>query len=160
MICMNVLLAPLPLSLRRFGACSRRNRRRCNRGRCDRRGMYGCPGHHHARGLGARCAACKRHESNVPRALDGHAQPALMARAHASHPARQNFSALLHELRQDVRALVVDEIHLLDAELAHLLLPEILALAPGPSSGTARTTAPWAAFAPRTAVSSAGSVAT
>src|SRR5260370_38206405 len=72
-----------------------------------------------------------------------------MARAHARHPARQNLPAFLHELRQDVRALVVDEVHLLDTELAHLLLAEILALAPGPASGTARTAAPWSAFAPR-----------
>jgi len=110
--------------------------------------------------LRARRAACKRQQRDVARPLDGHAQPALMTRAHSRHPAGQNLPALLHELRQDVRSLVVDEVHLLDAELAHFLLPEILALAPGPASGTARTTAAWAAFAPRTAVSSAGSVAT
>src|SRR6266478_4237862 len=116
--------------------------------------------HDHARRLRARRAARKRQQRDVARPFDGHAQPALVARAHARHPAWQNLSALLHELRQDVRALVVDEVHLLDAELAHLLLPEILALAPGPASGTSRTTAAWSAFAPRTTVSSAGSVAT
>ena len=110
--------------------------------------------------LRARRAARKRQQRDVARPLDGHAQPALMARANARHPAGQNLAALLHELRQDVRALVVDEVHLLDAELAHLLLPEILALAPGPASGTAWTTAAWSAFAPRTTVSSTGSVAT
>src|SRR6266850_1934740 len=149
---MNFLLAPLPLSLRRFGACSRRNRRRCNRSRCDRCGLPGRPRYHHARRLRARCAACKRHEGDVPRALNRDAQPALVPRAHAGHPARQNFSALLHELRQDVRALVVDEIHLLDAELANLLLAEILPLAAWPSPRTTRSA--WASaarptFAPR-----------
>src|SRR5260370_102180 len=111
--------------------------------------------HDHARRLRARRAARKWHQSDVARPLDGHAQPALRARAHARHPARQDFPALLHELRQDVRAFVVDEVHLLDTELAHLLLAEILALAPGPASGTARTAAPWSAFAPRATVPAA-----
>src|SRR5256884_6543545 len=53
-------------------------------------------------------SARKRQQRDVARPLDGHAQPALVARAHARHSARQNLSALLHELRQDVRALVVD----------------------------------------------------
>src|SRR6266704_2928083 len=75
-----------------------------------------------------------------------------MPRANARHPARQNLPAFLHELRKDVRAFVVDEVHLLDAELAHLLLTKILALAPGPASGTARTASTWPAFAPRTTV--------
>jgi len=101
--------------------------------------------------LRARRAARKRQQRDVARPLDGHAQPALMTRAHSRHPARENLPPFLNELRQDVRALVVDEVHLLDAELAHLLLPEILALPPGPSSGTAPA---WSAFAPRTTVSS------
>src|SRR5437016_13568029 len=108
-----------------------------------------CTWNNDARCLRARRAARKRQQRDVARPLDGHAQPALMARAHARHPPRQNLSALLHELRKYVRALVVDKVHLLDAELAHLLLPEILALAPGPASGTARTTAAWSALAPR-----------
>src|SRR5712664_3561801 len=83
-----------------------------------------------------------------------------MPRAHARHPARQNLPAFLHELRQDVRALVVDEVHLLDAELAHLFLAEILALAPRPASGTARTAAPWSAFAPRATVPAARTAVT
>src|SRR2546422_7242932 len=120
---MSVLLAPLPLGLWRFCACRWRNR-----GRCDRCGLPGRRRYHHARRLRARCAARKGHESDVASALDRYAQPALVPRTHAGHPARQNFSALLHELRQDVRALVVDEIHLLDAELANLLLAEILTL--------------------------------
>src|SRR3989440_12679005 len=117
-------------------------------------------GHHYARRLRARGASRERQQRDVARPLDGHAQPALVPRADARHSPWQNLPALLHELRQDVRALVVDEVHLLDAELAHLLLPEILALAPGPASGTSRTTAAWSAIAPRTTVSSAGSVAT
>jgi hypothetical protein len=83
-----------------------------------------------------------------------------MARAHARHPPRQDLPALLHELRKDVRAFVVDEVHLLDAELAHLLLAEILALAPGPASGTTRTTAAWSAFAPRATVPAARTAVT
>jgi hypothetical protein len=86
-----------------------------------------------------------------------------MPRANTRHAAWQNFSALLHELRQNVRAFVVDEVHLLDAELAHLLLAEILALAPGPASrppGTAWTPAAWPAVAPRTTVPAARTVTT
>ena len=75
-----------------------------------------------------------------------------MARADAGHAARQNLAALLHELRQDVGTLVVDEVHLLDTELADLLLAEILALA---AARTARTTA-RTAFTTRATVSTTG----
>ena len=112
--------------------------------------------HDHARCLRSRSTSRERQQRNVARPLDGHAQPALMPSANACHPARQNLSALLHELRQDVRALVVDEVHLLDAELANLLFAEILPLAPGP---TARTASAWPAFAPRTTVPAAWSMA-
>src|SRR5216683_3691221 len=152
---MSVLLAPLPLGLWRFYACSWSNRSRCNRGRCDRCGLPGRPRHHHARRLRARCAACKRHEGDVPRTFNRYAQPTLVSRAHAGHPARQNFSALLHELRQDVRALVVDEIHLLHAELANLFLAEILPLPAWPSARTARASTARTSFASRSAMSAA-----
>ncbi len=79
-----------------------------------------------------------------------------MARADASHAAREDFAALLHELREDVGAFVVDEVHLLDAELADFFLAEVLALAAGSSAGTARSTG--AAFSTRTAVTTAGAV--
>ena len=111
-----------------------------------------------ARRLRSRCAACKRQQGDVARPLDGYAQPALVPRAHARHAPRQNLSALLHELRQNVRALVVDEVHLLDAELANLFLSEILALATWPPSWAARNSATWPAFSPRASVSAAGSV--
>ena len=127
-----------------------------------RRGMNRRTRHDHARRLRARRAACKRQQGDVARPLDGHAKPTLVARANARHPARQNLSALLYELRQDIRALVVDEVHLLDAELANLLLAEILALAAWPSTGTARaarSTTTRSAFAPRAAVPAAWSVA-
>src|SRR6266481_9674913 len=117
-----------------------------------------CTWNNDARCLRARRAARKRQQRDVARPFDGHPQPALMARAHARHPARQNLSALLHELRKNVRALVVDEVHLLDAELANLFLAEILALAAWPASGTARSaraSAPWTAFASRTAMPAA-----
>jgi len=114
-----------------------------------------CSWHNNPRRLRSRGAARKWQQSNVTCSLDGHSQPALMARANARHPPRQNLAALLHELRKDVRAFVVDEVHLLDAELAHLLLPEILAFAPRPAPGTARAAATGSAFAPRTTVTSA-----
>src|SRR5260370_42174978 len=157
MICMSILLAPVSsslegLGLRRFGCW----RRRSNRSRCwsdmRGRGVSRRSRNDHARCLRARRAAGKWQESDVARALDGHAQPALMPRANARHAARQNLPAFLHELGKNVRALVVDEVHLFDAELAHLLFAEILAFAPGPSPGPARATATRPAFAPRTAV--------
>jgi hypothetical protein len=81
-----------------------------------------------------------------------------MTGANAGHAARQNLAALLNELRQDVGALVVDEVHLLDTELADFLLAEILALAAARAAGTT-----WSArstFTPRTTVSAAGPMST
>ena len=75
-----------------------------------------------------------------------------MTGANAGHAARQNLAALLHELRQDVGTLVVDEVHLLDTELADLLFAKILALA---AARTARTTA-RTAFTTRATVSTTG----
>ena len=117
-----------------------------SRGRC---GMRSC-GSGRTRRLRARRAAREGHQGDVAGALDGHAQPALVPRAHASHAARQNLAALLHELRQNVSALVVDEVHLLDAELANFLFAEVLALAAG-TPPRATGTAAWTAFAARTA---------
>src|SRR5689334_9298771 len=105
------------------------------------------------RRLRAGGAARERQQCDIPRPLDGHAQPPLVPRAHSRHAARKNFPALLHELRKNVRAFVVDEIHSLDAELAHLLLAEILPLpatrtaGPAFSPGTAARPAftPWPA---------------
>jgi hypothetical protein len=81
-----------------------------------------------------------------------------MAGADAGHAARQNLAAFLDELRQDIGTLVVDEVHLLDAELADFLLAEILALAAGTTTRAARstgtafaTTATGATFATTTA---------
>jgi hypothetical protein len=65
----------------------------------------------------------------------------------------------LHELRQDVGALVVDEVHFLDAELADFLLAEILALAAARPARSAGTSA-WTAFTARSAVSTAGATMT
>jgi hypothetical protein len=121
--------------------------------------MNSRPGYDYARRLRACRAAGKGQQSDVARPLDCHAQPALVPRAHTGHAPGQNFPALLHELRQNVRALVVDEVHLLDAELANLLFAEILALASWPAAWTARPAATRPAFAARTTVSSAGSVA-
>src|SRR5580704_11102241 len=112
-----------------------------------------------ARGLRASGAACERQQGDVARAFDSDAEPALMARADAGHAARKNFTALLDELRKNVGALVVDEIHLLDTKLADFLFAEILALAAARTAGTTAraaltTRATWAAM------SAAGTVAT
>jgi hypothetical protein len=79
-----------------------------------------------------------------------------MARADAGHAAREDFAALLYELREDVGALVVDEVHLFDAELADFFLAEILALAARTPAWTARATG--AAFATRTTMTAARAV--
>ena len=107
--------------------------------------------HNRARRLGSRRAAGKRQQRDVARALDGHAEPTLMARANSGHAARQNLAAFLHELRENVRALVVDEVHLLDTKLADFLLAEILALAAARASRTAWTAATGTAFTASTA---------
>src|SRR5579883_1473121 len=107
-----------------------------------------------ARSLNTGRAAGKRQQGDVAGPLDGHAQPPLVTRANARHAAGQNFAALLHELRKNVGALVVDEIHLIDAELANLLLAKILALATAQADGTSgatfATAATRTAFAART----------
>src|SRR5579859_3584561 len=103
--------------------------------RCGRRMRAVSTRSHGARGLRARGASRKRQQRDITRALDGHAQSALVPRADAGHAAGQNLAALLHELRQNVRALVVDEVHLLDTKLADFLFTEILALAAGTPPG-------------------------
>jgi hypothetical protein len=105
--------------------------------------------------LRARGAACKGQQGDVARALDGHAEPALVARANSGHAPRQNLAALLNELRKNIRTLVVDEVHLLDAELADFLFAEILALSARTAAGTARTTAARSAFSARTTMPAA-----
>jgi hypothetical protein len=110
------------------------------------------------RSLGTCGATSERKQRDVARALDRFAEPALVTRADAGHAARKNLAALLHELRQDVGALVVDEVHLLDTELADFLLAEILALATARTAGT--TWSARATFAPRTTVSAAGTMST
>jgi hypothetical protein len=121
--------------------------------------MHGRPRHNYARRLRARGAARKWQQGDVARPLNRHAQPALVTRAHTGHAPGQNLPTLLHELRQNVRALVIDEVHLLDAELANFLFAEILALAARPASWTARPAATRPAFAARTTMPAAGSVA-
>ena len=106
------------------------------------------------RSLRTRGTASERKQRDVARALDRFAEPALMTRADAGHTARQNLAAFLNELRQDVGTLVVDEVHLLDTELADFLFAEILALAATWTAGTTARTA----FATRTTVSAAGTM--
>src|ERR1700682_583278 len=76
-----------------------------------------------------------------------------MPRTHSGHAARKNLAALLHELREDVGAFVVDEVHLLDAKLAHFLLAEILAFT---TTRTAWSTTTWSAFSAWAAMTTAG----
>jgi hypothetical protein len=140
-------------SLGRFGG---RYGRRCRMRGNGRRVRAMGAGSHCARRLRARSTARERQQSDIARALDGHAQSALVPRANAGHATGQNLTAFLHELRQNVRALVVDEVDLLDAKLADFLLAEILPLsswAPAGAAGTSRSAfAPSAtrtAFAPR-----------
>ena len=118
-------------------------------------GLRACGGYL-ARSVSACGATCEGHQRDVAGALDGYAEPTLVARADSGHAARENLAALLHELREDVGAFVVDEVHLLDTELANFFLAEILALAAGASAGTAGSTG--AAFATRAAVTAAGAV--
>src|SRR5262249_25706899 len=68
---------------------------------------------------------------------------ALMTSADAGHAAGQDLAALPHEMRKNVGALVVDQGHLLDTEIADFLFAEKLALAARTPAGTA-----WATGAP------------
>src|SRR4029077_14661045 len=112
-----------------------------------------------ARSVSTRGAAREGHQRDVAGTLDGYAKPTLVARANACHAARENFAALLHELREDVGTLVVDEVHFFDAELADFFLAEILALAARGSAGTSWTArSPGAAFATRAAMTATGAV--
>jgi hypothetical protein len=140
---------------------------RCGRWRCGggSRGVRACR-RSYARGLRARGAACERKQGDVASALNGFTQPALVARTDAGHATGQDLAALLHELRQDVGALVVDEIHFFDAKLADFLFAEILALAAARAAWAAAGTSgaaftAWSAVsAARTAVSAARTVST
>jgi hypothetical protein len=74
-----------------------------------------------------------------------------VTRANTGHAARKNFAALLHKLRKNVGALVVDQVHFLDAKLADFFLAEKLPLAAARSAWTAaRTTGTFAASATAT----------
>ena len=118
------------------------------------RGSRGCYG---TRGVRACGASGERHQRDVAGTLDGYAEPTLVARADSGHTTRKNLAALLHELREDIGTLVVDKVHLLDAELADLFLAEVLALTARASARTARPT--WAAaFSTRTAVTATGAM--
>src|ERR1700716_2794838 len=115
--------------------------RRSGRGSSRRR-------YHCARLLRPRRASRERQQRDISRPLDRHAQPPLVPRAHPGHAPGQNLAAFLHKLRQNIRALVVDEVHLLHAKLADFLLAKILALPTAWSTGTSPARP---AFTPRTA---------
>src|ERR1700730_14877168 len=113
-------------------------------GRSSSRRRYHC-----ARLLRPRRASRERQQRDISRPLDRHAQPPLVPRAHPGHAPGQNLAAFLHKLRQNVRALVVDEVHLLHAKLADFLLAKILAL---PTTRSARNSPAGPAFTPRSAM--------
>src|ERR1700756_4166374 len=104
-----------------------------------------------ARRLNTRCAAGKRHQRDVAGALQGYAKPPLVTRANAGHAARKNLAALLHELRKNVGALVVDQVHFLDTKLADFLFAEELPLAAARSTWTAARTSWSTTFTASTA---------
>src|SRR5690242_10161200 len=65
-----------------------------------------------------------------------------MLRAGAGHAPRQDLAALLHEWLQHFHFLIVDEVHLLHAEAANLLLAKILPFAPPWRSASSRAGGP------------------
>src|SRR6516162_4284065 len=74
------------------------------------------------------CLECcrERQEGDVPRALDGYCQEALVGRARSRQPSRQNLAALRDELPNHLHILVVDHVKFLVAELANPSAAEIL----------------------------------
>src|ERR1700688_3322171 len=131
--------------------CSRRCRRMRSSGSSGRSSGWRSRrcGYHWARLLRPRRASGERQQRNISRTLDRHAQPPLVPRAHPGHAPGQNLAAFLHKLRQNVRALVVDEVHLLHAKLADFLLAKILAF---PTARSAWTRRARTAFTPRAAM--------
>src|ERR1700732_3645475 len=113
--------------------------------------------YHCARLLRPRRASRERQQRDIPCALDRHAQPPLVPRAHPGHAPGQNLAAFLHKLRKNVRPLVVDEVHLLHAKLADFLLAKILAL---PTTRSAWTSPARPAFTPRPMTATAVAAAT
>src|SRR5271157_1314721 len=65
----------------------------------------------------------ERQQRDVARLLDGVREPPLVRRAHARDAARHNPAPLRHKGVQHLHVLIVDVVHLLDAETAHLLAP-------------------------------------
>src|SRR6266404_4052807 len=93
-----------------------------------------------ARSGAAGGAAGERQQCDIAGALDGDTEPALVTRADSCHTARKNLAAFLHELRKNVGAFVVDEIHLFDTELADFLFAKKLTLAAARAPGSAART--------------------
>src|SRR5689334_18212532 len=65
-----------------------------------------------------------RQERDLPRALDGRLQLALVHRAGARNAPRHHFAALRHERSNHLDVLVVDVVDLVRAELADLAAAE------------------------------------
>src|SRR5271167_4179174 len=71
--------------------------------------------------------AGKWQQRNIACLLDRQRQAPLVRSANPGQPSRHDPSAFRHKLRQQTDVLVVDGFNLLDAKLANLLAPEILA---------------------------------
>ena len=110
--------------------------------------------------MSTRGAAGERKQGDVAGALDGYTEPALMARTHASHAAGKDLAALLHKLRKNIGAFVVDEIHLFDAEFANFFLAEILALASARATRTTGAARPTLATSAATAMAAGAMTST
>ena len=87
----------------------------------------------------------ERQQRDVARALDGHRQSALVWRARAGQPARQDLPALGDELAHQLDVLVVDDVDFFLTKLANL--PAAKVLPAGAGAFPARGAFPFAAAA-------------
>src|SRR5215471_245811 len=93
------------------------------------------------------CPSCERQQRYISRLLYRYRQSALMRRADPGQAARDNLSALGHELREQAHVFVVDGFDLFRTELADFLATEIFASAfAGTSAGALAARSTVAAF--------------
>src|ERR1051326_6721957 len=69
---------------------------------------------------------CERQQRDIPCLLDSVGEAALVRRANARNPPRNDLTPLGDKSVQQLYVLVVDIVDLLDAEAAHFLSPEVL----------------------------------
>src|SRR2546421_12943730 len=61
-------------------------------------------------------------QGDMPSALEGHREPPLVASTGAGHAAREDLSSLTHEAAESRHFFVIDQVDLLRAEVADLLV--------------------------------------